>query len=194
MLSFNAVHTLTTCLVEADADAERLGWGQSPTMLLVHDWPLNPVISRRMRKMRSLEFPLHPEDLLSDPAGLPALLHRLADSLRHPATPTPYQTTLQTMVARVRATAPDVRLLAWAACYDDIHTREGQPQQVRRVDAVDTDGRLYQLTRETGEDHPFVLVNDTPDPNDIPATHPGLVALLAATSGYTPTGDAGNAR
>ncbi|MEU7171512.1 MULTISPECIES: hypothetical protein [Micromonospora] len=192
MLSFTAVHTLTAGLVDADADAEHLGWGQTPTLLLVHDWPLNPASPRR-RQMRSLQFPLHPEDLLTDPAGLPALLHRLADSLRHPATPTPYQKILHTMIARVRATAPDARLLAWAACYDDIHTRDGEPRQVRRVDAVDIDGRLYQLTHLRGEDHPLVLVDGTPDPADIPATHPGLAALLAATVGYTAAGHAGGA-
>ncbi|MFJ6199149.1 hypothetical protein [Micromonospora sp. NPDC092111] len=190
VLSFKAVHTLTACLVDADADAEHLGWGQPPTMLLVHDWPLNPAIPRR-RKMRSLEFPLHPEDLLRDPAGLPALLHRLADSLRHPATPTPYQKILQTMLARAHATAPDVRLLAWAVCYHDIHVRDGQPQRVRRVDAVDIDARVYQLTHALGEDHPLAVIDETPDPADTPATHSGLVALLTATVGPAWTGAGG---
>ncbi|GIJ08438.1 hypothetical protein ACFFMR_29180 [Micromonospora andamanensis] len=193
MLSFNAVHTLTDCLVAADADAEHLGWGQPPTLLLVHDWLLTSARPGRRRAMHSLEFPLHPEDLLRDPAGLPALLHRLAGSLHHRAAPTPYQKTLDTMIDQARATAPDARLLAWAACYHDIHTSDGEPRQVHRVDAVDVDGRLYQLTRLRGEDHPLVRVDDIPEPADIPATHPGLVALLAATTGHTPTGRPGGA-
>ncbi|MEO3780480.1 hypothetical protein ABGB16_27435 [Micromonospora sp. B11E3] len=187
MLSFNAVRTLTECLIAADADADQMGWGQPPTLLLVHDWLLAPVTPRRRRKMRSLEFPLHRDDMLADPAGLPALLHRLAAGLTSPTAPTPYQTTLDTIIRRIRATAPDARLVAWAACYDDIHTRDGQPRQVRRVDAVDTDGRVYQLTHPRGEDQPVVRVAGTPDPHDIPATYPGLVALLAATTRYTQT-------
>ncbi|MEU1606052.1 hypothetical protein [Micromonospora matsumotoense] len=190
MLSSNAVHTLTACLIEADADAEQFGWGQTATVLLIHDWPLNPAIPRQ-RRMRSLEFPLHPEDLLRDPAGLPALLHRLADSLRLPATPAPYQKILQTMLARARMTAADVRLLAWAVCYDDIHVRDGQPQRFRRVDAVDIDARVYQLTHAPGEDHPLVVIDETPDPADTPATQPGLAALLTATVGPTWTGEGG---
>ncbi|MFI7650309.1 hypothetical protein ACIBTZ_30140 [Micromonospora sp. NPDC049460] len=191
MSSFNAVHTLTTCLMAADADADQLGWGQPPTLLLVHDWLLTPVTPRRRRMMRSLEFPLHPEDVLAEPAGLPALLHRLAAGLDTPTTPTPYQTTLDTIITRIRATAPDARLVAWAACYDDIHILDGQPSQVRRIDAVDADGRVYQLTRPRGEDHPLVRVDDTPDPADIAATYSGLVALLTATARYTQTSTAG---
>ncbi len=191
MLSFNAVHTLTACLIAADADADQMGWGQPPTLLLIHDWLLTATPKRR-RKMRSLEFPLHPDDMLTDPAGLPALLQRLASALDNPTKPTPYQATLDTIIRRIRATTPDARLVAWAACYDDIHTGGGQPRQARRVDAVDADGRLYEVTRLRGEDHPLVLVDDTPDPGDIPATHPGLVALLAATARYTPTSTAGS--
>ncbi|MBU8857749.1 MULTISPECIES: hypothetical protein [unclassified Micromonospora] len=182
MLSANAVRTLTACLEEADADAAHLGWGDTATLLLIHDWPLNPALPRR-RKMRSLEFPLHPEDLLAHPAGLPALLHRLAEQLRDPATVTPYQKILQTMLARARATAPDVRLLAWAVCYHDIHLRDGRPALVRRVDAVDIDQRVYQLTHPLDEDRPFVLVDDAADPADTPATRSGLAALLTATVG-----------
>ncbi|MGW3607815.1 hypothetical protein [Micromonospora sp. NPDC005161] len=187
MLSSNAVHTLAGCLLAADADAETLGWGQPATLLLIHDRPLNTAGPKRRREMRSLEFPLHRDDLLTDPAGLPALLHRLAASLDNPDAPTPYQATLATIVGLIRATAPDARLLAWAACYDDIRTVDSQPRQARRVDAVDIDRRVYQLTRLRGEDHPLLLVDDSPDPGDIPATGPGLAALLAATARHTLT-------
>lgn len=192
MLSSNAVRTLTDCLIAADADADQMGWGQPPTLLLVHDWLLRSR-PRRRRAMRSLEFPLHPDDTLADPAGLPTLLHRLAAGLINPSVPTPYRATLDTIITQVRATRPDARLVAWAACYDDIHIPGGQPRQARRVDAVDTDGRVYQLTHLRDEDHPLVCVDDTPDPNDIPATYPGLVALLAATTRHTETSTAAGA-
>ncbi|MGC4885736.1 hypothetical protein [Micromonospora sp. DT227] len=182
MLSDNAVRTLTACLEYADADAAHLGWGDTATLLLIHDWSLESARPRR-RTMRSLEFPLHPEDLLAHPAGLPALLHRLAEDLRDPAAATPYQKTLQTMLARARAAAPDVRLLAWAVCYHDIHLRDDHLDRVRRVDAVDIDGRVYQLSHALDEEHPIILVDDTGDPADSPATQQGLAALLSATVG-----------
>ncbi|PSK61234.1 hypothetical protein B0E53_06871 [Micromonospora sp. MH33] len=131
--------------------------------------------------MRSVEFPLRRDDL-TDSAGLPALLHRLAAGLRQPHASTPYQATLDTIVRLIRATEPDARLLAWATCYDDILTIGDAPRQVRRIDAVDTDGRLYQLTHPRGDDHPLLLIDDTPKPGDVPATYPGLTALLTATA------------
>ncbi|MDZ5447268.1 hypothetical protein U2F26_31940 [Micromonospora sp. 4G57] len=187
MLSFTVVHTLTACLIAADADADMLGWGQPATLLLIHDRPSTAAGPKRLREMRSLEFPLRREDLPTDAAGLPALLQHLADALHDPAATTPYRATLATIIGRIHAGAPDARLLAWAACYHDVHTLDGQPRQARRVDAVDTDGRGYHLTHLRGEDHPLLLVDDTPDPGGTPGTHPGLAALLAATAHRTLT-------
>ncbi|MDH6466059.1 hypothetical protein M2302_006265 [Micromonospora sp. A200] len=188
MLSIPAVRTLAGCLLAVDADADTLGWGQPATLLLIHDRPLHTGGPSPMREMRSLEFPLRRDDLLTEPTGLPALLHRLAAGLHHPHTPTPYRAALDTILGLIRATASDARLVAWAACYDDILTTDGQPRQVRRIDAVDTDGRVYQLTRPRGEDHPVLIVDDRPDAQDVPATYCGLTALLAATAGHLPGG------
>lgn len=187
MLSFRTVHTLARCLLAADADGETLGRGQPVTLLLIHDQPQTPAAPHRMRETRSLEFPPHRDDLLTDAAGLPALLHRLAAALDNPNASTSYQATLDTIIGRIRQTEPDARLLAWAACYDTILTTEGQPRQARRVDAVDTDGRWYEVTHLRGEEHALMLVDDTPVPGDIPATYPGLAALLAATARYRHT-------
>lgn len=187
MLSSSTVHTLAACLVAADADAEALGWGRPATLLLIHDRPLDPAGPPPIRELRSLEFPLRRDDLLTDPAGLPALLHRLAASLDHPGPATPYQATLDTIIGLIRATTPDARLLGWATCYDYIHIAHGRPHQARRVDAVDTDGRLYELTRQRGTDQPLLLIDANPDRGDVPATYPGLAALLAATARYTHT-------
>lgn len=186
MLSFSTVHALAGCLLAADADAETLGWGQPATLLLIHDRPPHGAGPAPAREVRSLEFPLHRDDLLTDPAGLPALLHRLAAGVGNPDVTTPYRATLDAIIGLIRAATPDARLLAWATCYDDIHAAGGQPRQARRVDALDTDGRLYTVTRLRGEDHPLLGVTDTPD-SGIPATCPGLAALLAATAGYTHT-------
>ncbi|MDG4760376.1 hypothetical protein [Micromonospora sp. WMMD710] len=191
MLSFTTVHHLCTCLIEASTDSARFDWNQPPTLLLVHDWPLITAAPPRAPVMRSLEFPPHPDDMLDNPAGLPALLHHLAATLHSTPRVTPYHRTLDTIITRIRDAAPDTRLVAWAACYGDIDTLDGEPRQIRRVDAVDTDGRLYQLTHLNGEEHPLVLVDDTPDPRDLPATYPGLVALLAATARYAQPASAG---
>ncbi|MFI7523801.1 hypothetical protein [Micromonospora globbae] len=193
MLSSDTVRALTECVIAADADADQMGWGQRPTLLLVHDRLPTPARPNQRHAMRSLEFPLHPDDLLADSAGLPALLHRLAAALTQPTETSPYQATLDTIIDRIHVSAPDARLVAWAACYDDTHTRGGQPRQARRVDAVDADGRVYQLTHPRGEDHPLVLVDDTPNPHDLPATYPGLVALLAATAHHIQTKTASEA-
>ncbi|MEV0003481.1 hypothetical protein AB0H28_14500 [Micromonospora sp. NPDC050980] len=185
MLSFDAVHNLCTCLIEASTESARFDFNQLPTLLLVHDWPLIAAAASRGPAMRSVEFPPHPDDVLDNPAGLPALLHHLAATLHSTPKVTPYHRTLDTIITRIRHAVPDTRLLAWAACYADVSTLDGELRQVRRIDAVDTDGRLYKLTHFSGEEHPLVLVDDIPDSRDLPATYPGLVALLAATAHYT---------
>jgi hypothetical protein len=76
---------------------------------------------------------------------------------------------------------PDVA--AVAVLYDDLHVAPpGAIVGCRRVDAVDGDGRIYQLVRLYGEPHATVLVNDTPDPTTTTATQPALTCLRAALS------------
>ncbi|MEU4677919.1 hypothetical protein [Micromonospora sp. NPDC023737] len=182
MLSFPDVHALTSCLAAADADADTRGWGQPITLLLLHDRP--PATDEAQREIRSLEFPLHPNNALTDAAGQPALLHHIADELDRPATP--YQATLAAILDLIRMSTPNARMLAWAACYPDLQAVDPQLRQARRVDAVDIDGRFYQLTRLHGDDHPVVLVDDTPA-NNAPPTYHALVALLAAGVRFTQT-------
>ncbi|WP_346535511.1 hypothetical protein [Micromonospora sp. DPT] len=183
MLSFPAVHTLAGCLLAVDADAEVLGWGRPATLLLLHDRPLHPDGPAMLRAVRSIEFPLHPDDLLTDPAGLPALLHRLATALGQPDrdTATAYQVTLDTIIGLI-GIGSGARLLAWAAVYDDLLPAAGRPRRARRVDAVDTDGRVYQLTHLHGEEHPTLAVHDGPGAAHTTPAAPGLSALLAATT------------
>ena len=193
MLSFTAVHTVSQCLLTANAEAEITGWGTPPTLLLIHHLRAELTVPT-LHEMSVVEFPLHPDDLLTEPAGLPALLHRLARALHHTddTASTPYQATLDTITRLIRGTRPAARLLAWAALYDDIHTLHGLARSARRVDAIDIDGRAYHLTALHGEEHPLLAVDDTPRADDMPATLPGLAALLAATArvGHVNAGEA----
>ncbi|MCI4066185.1 hypothetical protein MRQ36_28000 [Micromonospora sp. R77] len=181
MLSFTTVHTIADCVVTAHAEAALTGWGTPPTLLLL--------VHRRRSEATPgevvvVEFPLHPNDVLTDPARLPALLYRLAHGLQPSGgrLSAPYQATLRTILRRVRGTGPAVTVLAWAALYD-IHTLDGAPRPVRRVDAVDVDGRAYTLTDVHGEGRPLLAVDDAPRVEDMPATLSGLAALLAITAG-----------
>ncbi|MDG4795052.1 hypothetical protein [Micromonospora sp. WMMD1082] len=183
MLSFNDVHALTGCLLTAETDTHAYGWHQSPTLLLIHHQPRTGASTL---VVDSVALPLHRDDAATDPAGLPNLLHRLAADLDTPDTRSPYQVTFRTVVAQIRVAEPDTALLAWAICYEDIPTVD-HPRPVRRLDAVDTDRRLYQVNRVRGEDHAQVDVDDTPEPGDAPATYAGLTALLTATLRPTAT-------
>jgi hypothetical protein len=74
--------------------------------------------------------------------------------------------------------APGFRMLACAALDDDIVIADDGPHRCRRLDAVDVDGRVYQLTRYHTENHPVVTVDDVDEPRDTPAAVPALQAAL----------------
>jgi hypothetical protein len=193
VLSFDTTHAITGCLMHAEADAHLRGWGAPPVLLVLHDQPCPPG-RQPLRRMRALSLTLDPTDVAQHPAGIPGLLHALAD---HLATTGPPHDTVGAAArpAAIRAeilAAPPARLLAWAVGYEDLHINADAETnvigEVRRVDAVDIDGRVYQLTRHRGEPAVVVLIDDQPDPADTPATHPGLTALLAATEHLTGRG------
>jgi hypothetical protein len=75
-------------------------------------------------------------------------------------------------------------LLAWAVLYQALLQTPAGARQIRRVDAIDIDidGRVYQVSHLRGEALAVVIVDDQPDPCDLPATHSGLAALLSATA------------
>jgi hypothetical protein len=135
------------------------------------------------RQLRTVEIPLHHrhpgghDDL---PTALQTLASRLTAQHADPGDP------LAELIADlIRDPGPGVRILAWAVAYDDLLPHPDRLHRVRRVEAVDTDGRVYQLTRLPHEDHGVVAVDEGPDPTNTPATQPGLAALLTATT--TPT-------
>jgi len=206
VLSFDTTHAITGCLLHAETDAHLHGWGAPPVLLVLHDQPYPPG-PPQLRTMQALSFTLDPGDLAQHTAGIPAALHALADHLNTPDTgatgeasnaadPADASPPLAAIRAELLAATP-ARLLAWAVLYEDIHidanadantgagTGPDGIGEVRRVDAVDVDGRVYQLTRHRGEPAVVVLIDDQPDPADTPATQPGLGALLSATQRLT---------
>jgi hypothetical protein len=189
VLSFDTTHAVTGCLLEADAHAESrgIGFGGPPVLLLLHDRPLTSDGPRHTREIRAAAFTLHPRHLAEHVEGLPGVVHDLAAALADPGAPASTRTA-GTADADYGIRADDIsyaasgaRLLAWAVLYDDVLASTDGIHHVRRVDAVDIDGRVYQISRLRGEAIGVVVIDEQPDPDDIPATQPGLTALLAAS-------------
>jgi hypothetical protein len=113
------------------------------------------------------------------PGGVPGLLGALATTLTtnpHPIT----SVAVEVIGREIHRSVVPARLIAWAVLYDDLHPDDTGIHPVRRVDAVDTDQRVYQLYRHADEVGGLVVVDDTPDPADTPATQPPLSRLVAA--------------
>lgn len=190
MLSLATVHALVDHLMQLDtgqlSPLRALG-----TIAVVHDYPLRHGTPDR-RGMRLLPLPLLTDHCRHQtlPAALHALADALAPTLAEPAAaliePVLDPFDLAVLRRQVQQPDPGLRLLAWAVCYDDLLTDTDTLTRVRRVEALDADGRVYQLSRTARESHPVVLVDEQPDPADLPATYPGLTQLAAAAS-YPPT-------
>jgi hypothetical protein len=188
VLSFDTVHALTACLlhVQHDAPRGRVAADLLGTVVLVHDRPVTPAGSRP-RHLRVLRLPLHDEP--GQRQSLPAVLDRIADALLvHDRSSNAENSlgdglrrTIELDILRTGLHAPGLRLLAWAVCYDDVLADDEDVTVVRRVEAVDVDGRVYQLSLQPRDAHPVVLVDEQPDPGDLPATYPALVRLATAS-------------
>jgi hypothetical protein len=183
VLSFDTTHAVTGCLLQADAEATSFGFRGPAVLLVLHDRPLTPPGSRRLRQLRAVAYTVDPHELAAHAQGLPGVLTDLAAALtRSTTTPTTGRGIDLAMVTDAIAhVPPDSRLLAWAVLYHDLHAGPAGIHEVRRVDAVDVEGRLYQITRRHREAFAVVAVDDQPDPDAVPATHPGLTALIAAS-------------
>ncbi len=200
MLSFDTTHALTGCLLHADAHAETRSLGAPPILLLLTDQPLTPTGAGRLRHIRAAAFTLPPQQVAEHTDAIVGVLHDLAARLADLAQPGARSGLrladgrdpgLDAAVAAdiyadlITLVEPGSRPLAWAVVYDDVLADTDSIDAVRRIDAVDVDGRVYQLTRRRGEAHAVVVIDDQPDPDDTPATHPGLAALVAATAQLT---------
>lgn len=193
MLSFNAVHTLTGCLLDVEASADLLGWGRPPLLLLVQDRPAPSGLSTR-RQMRALQLPLNERHVGQYRAGLADFLRDLATVLST-GERAPRPTLIGPLTACIDINhladltadpTPDSRLLAWAVCYEDVLVDSEDLHEVRRLDAVDADGRYYQITRVRDEPLPVVFVDEQPDQDDEPATRTGLTTLVRTTRSCGP--------
>ncbi|MFC8845828.1 hypothetical protein [Micromonospora sp. NPDC057141] len=184
MLSFNAVHTLTGCLLDVEARADQLGWGRPPLLLLVQDRPAPSATSGIRRELRAAHLPLNDARMGRYRAGLADFLPDLAATLatdEHLRRPTLAACVDIDLITDLLAEpTPGLRLLAWAVCYEDVLVESAEPHEIRRVDAVDADQRGYQVTRLRGEQHPIVFIDERLD--DEPAAQSGLARLVEATS------------
>ncbi|WP_433461203.1 hypothetical protein [Micromonospora sp. CA-248212] len=185
-MSFHAVHTLTGCLLDTEANLDRLGWGRPPLLLLVQDRPAPAAPHRPRRQMRAVHLPLNDTRISRYRAGLADLLPDLAtalDSNQPIARPTLAACVDIGLITGLLAhPTPGLRLLAWAVCYEDILVESDDLHEIRRVDAVDADRRGYRITRLRGEPHPVVRVDDHDDHDDAPATRSALTRLVQTTS------------
>jgi hypothetical protein len=161
VLQFDTVHAITDHLYLAD-DAHTPDSLAAAVVLLLHEHS-DPTSSRRL--VRAVEYP--PPTADAD-RGLPEQLLRFARGL----------TAVTDRASGTGETGP--RLLAGAVRYADIDLDADTPRVVQRIDAVDTDGRVYRLVRHCRVAPPTLLIDDTAVPHDVPATHPALLDILAA--------------
>jgi hypothetical protein len=162
VLSFDSVHAITDHLYLADAahPADRLT--AAPTFLLLHE----PSRATAHRLVRAVEIPLLDT---GDDTALPERVHQIAQAIA---------TLTRTPV--IAAAVAGRTMLAAAIRYADVTVHADTVALTYRIDAVDTDGRFYRLTRCPGGSIPTLLIDDVPDPGALPATHLGLTAVLAA--------------
>ncbi|MEW2427801.1 hypothetical protein AB0877_07300 [Micromonospora sp. NPDC047644] len=184
-MSFHAVHTLTECLLHIEANADLLGWGRPPLLLLVQDRPAPTAPHGTKRQMRAVHLPLNDTRMGRYRAGLADLLPDLTTALdinQPVARPTLAACVDVGLITDLLTDpTPGLRLLAWAVCYEDVLVDSNNLHEIRRVDAVDADRRDYRVTRLRGEAHPVVRVDDHVE-HDAPATRRALTRLVQTTS------------
>lgn len=190
MLSFDTVHALTAGLLHLLHNAPSGPGAPEPlgTIVLAQDHPASSTCPH-LRHLRILQLPLLGDGCQHQ--SLPEALHQTADTLiahgdsradrRFSGNGPLHPDDLDFLRYALHTPLPGQRLLAWAVRYDDLLADAEQLAYVRRVEAVDVDGRVYQFNLHHGEDHPVVLVDEQHDPDDdIPATYPPLARLAAA--------------
>jgi hypothetical protein len=173
MLTFPTSHALTDALITATRDpalATRL-----PLALFMYERTADtprPVIGCHLISLQHT-------------AGADghdtAIVERLETLTREPAGTTGPIPALIRAANTTNHTTSSLRMLACAALDDDIVIAADGPHDCRRLDAVDIDGRVYQLTQHRTETPPVVTVDHIDDPRGIPAVVPALrTALIIA--------------
>ena len=173
MLPTDMTDALIGTLAGAEADAHLAGWGRPEFVLLFISHRPAPAGDGPHQRLRVCEYVFDGQRLATHPGGVAEVMQHLATALgaddpdRAGQAPEP------------DPDGPGWRTLAWAAIYEDVNVPH--LTRARHVDAVDADGRVYQLRRlET--DEPLLSVDNLPDPADTPATQPALAALVAVTT------------
>ncbi len=165
MLPYSVVQRITELLISADAT---IAGPADPLLIAYTGWPPRPVPA-----------PIAARRWHTHPGGVPGLLAALATTLT--TTPRPATSPAVEVIGQdIHRTVIPARLIAWAVLYDDLHPDDTGIHPVRHVDAVDIDQRVYQLYGHADEVAGLVVVDDTPDPADTPATQPPLSRLVAA--------------
>lgn len=171
MLSFRTTHAITGELIAATRSAH---WRGHPLLLLIQDRPAAHPQVPDARHLRATPIDLPDHLWTAHPGCVAAVLDDLAAGAVDPTRAITHDDDF----------GPDARVVALAVCYDDILT-DPDPDTVsvaaiRRVDAVDSDGRVYQLSQLPREQHAVTVIDDEPDPGDTPVTYSGLHGLLHA--------------
>jgi hypothetical protein len=169
VLSFDTVHAITDHLYRFLANAAH------PTD--PHD--AAPTAALLVASLLTAPHLIRPFDLVLPGADQGALPDQLLLTAAITAT-----TTFTTIRTRAQGSRTSLSI-ACTVRYIDLPTRSGAAQVVRRVDALDTDGRLYRLTGH-GDTEPFLLIDDCPARAELPATHAGLAAVLTAATRSVP--------
>ena len=172
MLSFDTTHALTSHLLAADAAAPHGDWTVPPALLLIQDHPLPG--SGDVRQASLVDIPL-PAD-----QPLPRVLSEVTEALTTATIVRVLGVDISVLTVALAESSPGLRLIGVGVRYDDLDAAADGLRRIRRVDAVDVDGRTYEVTRRHGETTPAVMVDDHPVPHDVKATHAALAALLTA--------------
>jgi hypothetical protein len=166
-------HAITTSLIAVEelvtSDG---GWDIPPVLMLLRDRPYHLTASTETRELSVSRIPIPDHHWHAHPHGVVGVLTDIAETLHEPAS--------QAEAILATHDEPDTRVVGWAVLYHDVLTADTTVADVRCIDAVDLDGRVYRLIRARGHAGGTVTIADSPDPDD-PATCPLLAALLAAT-------------
>ncbi len=169
MLPLSTVHAITDSLRAAETTAHRAGWSRPPALLAIGE---QPATGGGPPRIVAVPMRVDGEKWHRHPGGPTAVLAEIATFLRDPVA--------QTIISLAAEHDPRTRLLGWAVIYDDrVDAEHGG--QVRRVDAVDLDRRLYRLTRTRDSDQVVAVLDDDPATEGGPPTRVPLTDMLDAS-------------
>jgi hypothetical protein len=159
VLPYETVHHLTQTLLDIETDAHRRGWNRPPVPLVI--------VNRRDRALQVITLPLQTRSAAARDLPLPHQLHQLA-------------TALHSRAGHVQPAQAGRRVLLCGVLYHDLHATFDELCPSRRLEALDTDGRRYEIVRRRNRPYPTVHRIPPCDDSADPATLPGLTAILSA--------------